>query len=176
MPSRRQVIAGAAVAVVTGSVAGCLPDALTRDTEPDEPDPDLLLRARVAAEVRALAAQYAAVITRFPAAAEELAGLAAEHEEHARALLPRRVARTLAPTASPTASPTGTASTPPTPTPVPTVAPTLREARADLAAAETAASRRRTRQTLRARPGSARLLASIAGCEAAHAALLRGER
>jgi hypothetical protein len=172
MPSRRQVLAGAAVAVVTGSVAGCLPDALTDDDEPDEPDPDLLLRARVAAEVRALAAQYAAVITRFPAAAEELEGLAAEHEEHARALLPRRVARTL----TPTASPTGTASTSPTPTPVPTVAPTLREARADLAAAETAASRRRTRQTLRARPESARLLASIAGCEAAHAALLRDER
>jgi hypothetical protein len=176
MPSRRQVIVGAAVAVLTGSVAGCLPDALTDDDEPDEPDPDLMLRARVAAEVRALAAQYAAVITRFPAAAEELEGLAAEHEEHARALLPRRVARTHAPTAASTASPTGTASTSPTPTPVPTVAPTLREAHVDLAAAETAASRRRTRQTLRARPESARLLASIAGCEAAHAALLRGER
>jgi hypothetical protein len=149
-------------------LAGCLPD----EDEPDRPDPDLLLRARVAEEVRGLAAQYAAVIARFPAAADELATLAAEHEEHARALLPRRVARTLTPTASPTASATGSGSASPSSTPVPAVAPTLRRARADLADAETAAARRRTRQTLRAKPGTARLLASIAGCEAAHAALL----
>jgi len=168
---RRQVLAGAAALVLTvplGPLTGCLPGA--GDDEPEKPDPDLLLRARVAAEVRALAAQYAAVIARYPAAAEELATLAAEHEEHARALLPRRVARTL----TPTASPTGARS--PSPTPTPTVAPTLRAARADLAAAETTAARRRTRQARRAGPETARLLASVAGCEAAHAALLAAGR
>ena len=162
-PGRRQVLAGAAALVLAAPMAGCLPAV---DDEPDEPDPDLLLRARVADEVRALAAQYAAVIARFPAAADELATLAAEHEEHARALLPRRVARTL----TPSAAPTGTSS--PTPSPTPTVAPTLRAARADLAAAETTAARRRTRQAGRAKPETARLLASVAGCESAHAALL----
>jgi len=156
-------------------LAGCLPDAA--DDEPDRPDPDLLLRARVADEVRALAAQYAAVIARFPAAADELATLAAEHEEHARALLPRRVARTLTPTPSATeqlSTPAGSSSSMATAT-LP-VAATLRAARADLASAETAATRRRTRQALRAEPVTARLLASIAGCEAAHAALLTSRR
>ncbi len=162
-PGRRQVLAGAA-ALVLVPLAGCLPGA--DEDEPDEPDPDLLLRARAAEEVRALAAQYAAVIARFPTAGDELATLAAEHEEHARALLPRRVARTL----TPTASPTGARS--PSPTPTPTVAPTLRAAMADLVAAETTAARRRTRQAVRAKPETGRLLASVAGCEAAHAALL----
>ena len=164
-PGRRQVLAGAAAALLAVPLAGCLPG--DDEDEPDRPDPDLLLRARVAEEVRGLAAQYAAVIARFPAAADELATLAAEHEAHARALLPRRVARTLTPTASPTGSPPSA-----TPSPTPAVAATLRRARADLADAETVAARRRTRQTLRARPATARLLASIAGCEAAHAALL----
>ena len=168
---RRQVLAGAAALVLAVPLTGCLPG--TGDVEPEKPDPDLLLRARVADEVRALAAQYAAVLARYPAAAEELATLAAEHEEHARALMPRRVARTL-PSATSTASPTGTSS--PTPTPAPTVAPTLRAARAELAAAEITASRRRTRQAGRARPETARLLASVAGCEAAHAALLAAGR
>lgn len=166
-PGRRQVLAGAAALVLTVPLvplAGCLPGA--DEDEPDEPDPDLLLRARAAEEVRALAAQYAAVIARFPTAGDELATLAAEHEEHARALLPRRVARTL----TPTASPTGARS--PSPTPTPTVAPTLRAAMADLVAAETRAARRRTRQAVRAKPETGRLLASVAGCEAAHAALL----
>lgn len=170
-PGRRQVLARAAALVLTVPLVpltGCLPG--TGDDEPDKPDPDLLLRARVADEVRALAAQYAAVIARYPAASDELATLAAEHEEHARALLPRRVARTL----TPSASPTGTSSPPPTPTPA--VAPTLRAARAELADAETAAARRRTHQSLRAEPETARLLASVAGCEAGHAALLATDR
>jgi len=182
-PGRREVLtraAGIVLAVPLGlPLAGCLPDAA--DDEPDRPDPDLLLRARVADEVRALAAQYAAVIARFPAAADELATLAAEHEEHARALLPRRVAHPLAPTSSspvrsPSSAPAGSSSSSATATATPPVAATLRTARADLASAEAAAARRRTRQTLRAEPVTARLLASIAGCEAAHAALLVSRR
>ena len=176
LPGRRRVLGGAAAVALSASVvplAGCLPGA--DDDEADRPDPDLLLRARVADEVRALAAQYAAVIARFPTAADELGTLAAEHEEHARALLPRRVARTLTPTPSPSGT-SGTSTPSPSELPTPAVAADLRTARADLAAAETAAARRRTRQSLRARPETARLLASVAGCEAAHAALLAAGR
>ena len=64
-PGRRQVLAGAAAALLAVPLAGCLPG--DEEDEPDRPDPDLLLRARVAEEVRGLAAQYAAVIARFPA-------------------------------------------------------------------------------------------------------------
>jgi hypothetical protein len=168
LPGRRQVIAGAAAVVLALPLAGCLPG--TDEDAPDRPDPDLLLRARVADEVRALAAQYAAVIARFPATADELSTLAAEHEEHARALLPRRVARTL----TTAASPSGRSS--PSSTPTPTVGTSLGAARSDLAVAETAAARRRSHQALHATPATGRLLASIAGCEAAHAALLAADR
>jgi len=176
LPGRRQVLVGAAVtaaaaAVATG-LAGCLPGG---DDEPEPPDPELLLRARVAGEVRALAAQYAATVERFPEARAELATLGAEHEAHARALLPRRAERALASaTASSTASPTTSGPAGQTGTPPP-VAATLRAARADLATAERTASRRRLRQVGRGSPGLARLLASIAACEAAHAALLSAD-
>jgi len=80
LPGRRQVLrTAAAVATATAAttvLAGCLPG----DDEPEPPDPELLLRARVADEVRALAARYAATIDRFPAARTELATLGAEHE------------------------------------------------------------------------------------------------
>ena len=167
-PGRRRVlgtavvVAAAATTTVTG-LAGCLPG----DDEPEPPDPELLLRARVADEVRALAARYAATVEQFPAARAELATLGAEHEEHARALLPRHAARALA---TATATATGRASSAPSPTP--TVPSTLPAARAELAGAELAASRRRLRQMEGRSPELARLLASVAACEAAHAALL----
>jgi hypothetical protein len=175
LPGRRQVLVGAAVTVAAAAVAtglaGCLPGG---DDEPEPPDPELLLRARVAGEVRALAAQYAAAVERFPEARAELATLGAEHEAHARALLPRRVERALA-SATATASPSGSSRAGQTATPsAPPVAPTLRAARADLATAERTASRRRLRQVGRGSPELARLLASVAACEAAHAALLSG--
>jgi hypothetical protein len=168
-------VLGTAVVVAAGAtastlLAGCLPG----DDEPEPPDPELLLRARVADEVRALAARYAATADRFPRARAELSALGAEHEEHARALLPRRAARALASaTASPSATPTGSAS--PEPSPSPTVPPTLPAARAELAVAERAASRRRLRQLRGRSPELARLLASVAACEAAHAALLSAD-
>ena len=167
LPGRRQVILGAAAAAATTTVlAGCLPG----DDEPEPPDPELLLRARVADEVRSLAAQYAATVDRFPAARSELATLGAEHEEHARALLPRRAARALA-SATATAGPSRSASATASPS-APPVAATLGAARAQLAEAERAASRRRMRQLRGRSPELARLLASVAACEAAHAALL----
>ena len=170
LPGRRQVLRTAAVtaaaATTTTLLAGCLPG----DDEPEPPDPELLLRARVADEVRALAAQYAATVDRFPAARSELATLGAEHEEHARALLPRRAARALA-SATATAGPSRSASATAPPSAAP-VADTLDAARAQLAEAERVASRRRMRQLRGRSPELARLLASVAACEAAHAALL----
>lgn len=179
LPGRRQVVGtavvAAAAAATTTVLAGCLPG----DDEPEPPDPELLLRARVADEVRALAARYAATVDRFPAARSELATLGAEHEEHARALLPRHAARALASaTAGATATATGTASSAPAPPPTPAVPSTLPAARAELAEAERAASGRRLRQLRRMTGGSpelARLLASVAACEAAHAALLSAD-
>lgn len=142
------------------AIAGCLPG---RDPAPVAPvDPELRTRARIAAEVQAVARHYDAVMASFPAARAELALLAAEHEAHARALLGPRT-----PTPSPSPSSSSAASTP-----VPDVPDTLDAARITLVDAERAASRRRARQAGRASPDLARLLASVAACEAAHAVLL----
>lgn len=125
------------------------------------------LRDRVAAEVAELAALYAAVIARFPQETADLSTYAAEHSAHVDALrgpAATRDAGTGTPSASATAGPAAT---------VPEVAATRREARAQLAAAEETAARRRAGQAAQAPPGTARLLASIAACEAGHAALLR---
>jgi len=179
LPGRRQVLrtvaVAAAAAATTTVLAGCLPG----DDEPEPPDPELLLRARVADEVRALAGRYAATVERFPGARAELATLGAEHEEHARALLPRHAARALASaTAGATATESRSTSPGPAPSPTPAVPSTLPAARAELAEAEGAASRRRLGQLRRMPGGSpelARLLASVAACEAAHAALLSAD-
>ena len=140
------------------ALAGCLPN--------DEPrprasaPPEVRLRARVADEVVELGGSYAAVLARFPAAGATLSPLAAEHSAHVEAL--RR----------PTPEPTGTASPGPTEPPEPPIPATLPAAVGMLASAERAASARRVRQARGTTPGTARLLASIAACEAAHAALL----
>jgi hypothetical protein len=156
LPSRREVLVGGALV----ALGGCLPD-----TEPAAParSPEERLRARVADEVDDLAARYAAVMARFPQGRPELSMLAAEHEAHVRALRGRGPAsRPRSPSPSPSAK--GPAA--------PAVAETLAEARASLAVVERAASRRRGRQATGTGPELARLLASIAACEATHAALL----
>lgn len=154
-PSRRDVLVGGGLL----TLAGCLPG--DGPTPPAVP-PEVRLRGRVATEVAGLEALYAAVLARFPAARGELAPLAAEHTAHVAALR----GPATRPTASP--SPTGSPATPPPPT----VPDSLAAARRTLAAAEQSASDRRARQAVGAAPGTARLLASIAACEAAHAALL----
>jgi hypothetical protein len=156
LPSRREVLVGGALV----ALGGCLPD-----TEPAAParSPEERLRARVADEVDDLAARYAAVMARFPQGRPELSMLAAEHEAHVRALRGRGPAsRPRSPSPSPSAK--GPAA--------PAVPETLAEARASLAVVERAASRRRGRQATGTGPKLARLLASIAACEATHAALL----
>jgi hypothetical protein len=158
LPSRREVLAGGALL----AIGGCLPTDGTSGAP--AVSPEQRFRARVAGEVRDLASRYDAVIARFPGTRAELSTLAAEHEAHAAALL--------GPAPAGTASTSASASASATPSPSPTVAATVEEARAALAAAERAASRRRARQARRAAPELARLLASIAACEAVHVSLL----
>lgn len=149
-PTRRAVLATGGVLALSACLPGAAP-------EPSRPDPDLVLRRQVAAQVRELAAAYAAVVAAFPGAGDRLAvlaALAAEHEAHAAALAGPR-------SASPARAPA--------PGSVPATLPTARDWLADL---ERAAARRRTRQSLRAGADLARLLAAVGACESAHAALL----
>lgn len=163
LPSRRSVLAAAGAGLL--GLTGCLPDG-----GPPRPavDPEVRTRARIAEEVRALSRRYAAVAAAFPGAdprlAEFLAKFKAEHDAHARAL---SGSASRAP--SEDAASSGKAS-PGAPQPAVPVDPDA--ALLSLIAAEEAAARRRSRQAGRASPALARLLASIAGSEAAHAALL----
>lgn len=145
-PTRRTVLATGGVL----ALAACLP---VQQAEPPPPDPDLVLRRRVATEVRRLVAAYAAVLAAFPAARSRLATLAAEHEAHVTALAgPRR-----RPGAAPAA---------------PQVPRTLGAASTWLAGIEQEAAHRRTAESLEAGDDLARLLASVAACNTVHAALL----
>jgi hypothetical protein len=157
LPSRREVLVGGGLL----ALAGCLPG--DDDVATPPVDPELKVRARIAAEVRALAGRYQAVMTAHPATRPRLAPLAAEHEAHATALLGPPPSASGSPSPSPSASPSATP---------PTVPETVDAAVAELVVAERVASRRRARQAGRATPELARLLASVAGSEAAHAALL----
>jgi hypothetical protein len=145
-PTRRTVLATGAVL----ALAGCLP---ADESAPPPPDPDLVLRRRVAAEVRALVAAYVAATATFPALAARLGPLAAEHDAHVAALDPR---------------PPSTRPSLPVP-PEPATATATLDRLADL---ERSAGRRRTSQSLRAGSDLARLLASVGACNAVHAALL----
>lgn len=159
-PSRRSVIAGAGAGLL--ALAGCVPG-----TEPARPDvdPEVSIRARIAQEVRSLSRRYAAVVAAFPDADEQLVSFAAEHDAHARALTGP----------SQGATPSTSSSAAPSPGPAEPAVPTeLRAAIDALVAAELAAAARRSQQARRASPSLARLLASIAGCDAAHATLLPG--
>jgi hypothetical protein len=162
LPSRRGVLVGGAALLLTGCTSSGDP------ATPPGPTLDERLAARAADEIRTLAATYTATIARHPATRSELSTLAAEHDLHIAALGPFAP-----PAASPrTGSPTPSA-TPPPALPVPS---SQAAARAALASAEHAAARRRRSQTRRAGAELARLLASVAACEAVHAALLGGPR
>lgn len=163
-PSRRGVLAGGAALLMTACTrSGHAPP-------PPGPTPDQRLAAVVADEVRTLKVAYAATIARYPATRPELSTLAAEHDLHIAAF----AALVPAPDASASGSPSPTPSA--SPPPAPTVPSSTAAARAALATAEHTAAARRQSQTRRAGPELARLLASVAGCEAVHAALLGGAR
>jgi hypothetical protein len=155
--SRRRVLGGGGlllVAACTGPVTERTP-ALTADQR---------LARRAAAEIEDLSRRYAATIAAHPRTRGRLAPLAAEHAAHATALT------ALQPPPTPSVSSTQPSATPgAAPPAVPATPGAAREA---LATAEQAASARRQRQAGRAGPELARLLASIAACEAVHARLV----
>lgn len=163
-PSRRSVLAGAGAGLL--ALAGCVPA-----KEPVGPvvDPEVRIRARIAEEVRSLSDRYTAVVAAFPDADAQLVSFAAEHDAHIRALT--SLQREAAPgTSSSAPAPPGATA----PSPAPAVPTELRAAIQALVVAEQSAARRRSRQARRASPSLARLLASIAACDAAHAVLLTG--
>jgi hypothetical protein len=153
-PSRRSVLAGTGlllVAACKGSPTVVAPG-LTRDQR---------LARRAANEITVLAAAYTATIAEHPTTRAALGPLAAEHDAHVTALV------ALMPVPSDSPSPSG--STSPSASPPP-VAASPADAVAALAAAERTAAARRRGQAGRAGAELARLLASIAACEAVHTA------
>jgi hypothetical protein len=151
---------------------------------PSSPSPvDVAVVARVVAASRELADRYAAALAMFPDLAGRLSPLAAEHAEHLQALAPD-AATAPSPTTghtTPAPSPT-TGDTTPTPgpsdgTPTPDAealaAAAREEALAALAGTEAASAAARLPDVVEASPELARVVASVAACQAAHAALLR---
>jgi hypothetical protein len=119
-------------------------------------DPDAAVLAEAIADIRALIARYDNAPGSVP---KKIIALRADHLAHLAAL---------GATATASPSPSATFGTGGEPSAKPTAG-----ALAQLAAAEKAAAQRRVDQCKRARSAElARLLASIGGCEAAHASLL----
>lgn len=162
---RRTVLTGAALVGLVGAgaaLAGCTSDDAggPRPDGPDEPDPDLALAEAVRTDKRELLARYDAVAARFGNLAGRLAPLRADHEAHLLALT--------------AAAPAGGFDATPSPTPgQDAVGDNRGRALSALARVETAAADRRVGQCVSAQDLSlARLIASIGGCEAAHATIL----
>lgn len=173
-PGRRAVLAGAGAL----AVSACLPyDRDNRDVLASAQARLIRRRSRLAEESRALAVSYRDALARFPDARDRLEPLAAEHAAHAQALLPPHAARWLrraasAPAPSADDPTSGTTPAPGPPTALPT---TMSAALRELQRRERAAARRRSGQARReADRQLARLLASIAACNAVHAELLGG--
>ena len=164
-PSRRSFLAGGGL-VLVAACTGSSPVLAPRLTA------DQRLARRVSAEITVLADAYAATVATHPSTRGALGPLAAEHEAHVAALVELLPAPSVSPSGSATgaASPSGSAS--PSASPPPVVPGTPAEALTALAAAERAAAARRRGQAGHAGPELARLLASIAACEAVHAAMV----
>ena len=148
--SRRTLLVAGPVVVLAGCTAEKRSAAPARTPPADE-----LLKRTVAAHEARILEMYAAAALAYPDLAEPLAPFVRRHEEHRDAVRPR-------------ASDTPTASaTEPSPTSRPGEDPAA--AIAALAEAEADAAEARRADCLRADDGElARLLASIAACEALH--------
>lgn len=127
--------------------------------------PEQRTAERVVAEKRSLLARYAATTRAHPALAGRLDPLAAEHATHVDALA------AVVEGEAPAATPTPAATPPPAPS-SPPVAARPDRALAALAAREAELARQRLLDVAAVAPDLARLLASIGGAEAAHAALI----
>ncbi len=155
-PTRRAVLAGG-VLLLGGACTGA-----QSSTPRSLLSAQQRLARRTATDIRQLSDRYAATLAAHPSLRARLMPLAAEHDAHASAL-ERLVPR---PTATPSPRPSA---------PTRTVPSTAAEAITALAATEQVAATRRAREALKAAPELARLLASIAACEAVHAAVLAAQ-
>jgi hypothetical protein len=133
--------------------------------------PDESLARRVALAETQLVAAYDAAAVQHPELASQLAPFRADHAAHANALLPG--AASPAPRAVPSSAvPSSAPSIVPPSSAAPTSAPPPNPIITALAALESSAAAARVDDLATTTGSLARLLASIGGCEAAHAALL----
>lgn len=151
LPSRRAVLGGAGLVLLTGCTSGSGPS----DDEPLPVDPDDAVRTQAADRERRLLDAYDRAQQALPDQAVLLAGLRAQHEQHL-ALLVEPAPSPPVGAASSTASASPTASAPAV-------------SRTDLARLERDSAAAHTDAALAARDaGLASLLASIAASEASH--------
>jgi hypothetical protein len=198
--TRRAVLRATALSVVPiGALAACTGGSATPPAP--RPSADDLARAAVISQVDALVASYRAAVTALPRLVAVVGSLLAEHEAHLQALgpMPTTVPSPYVPgTPTPSDSPSSPAPTPSassSPSAPVSGDPTLSASAVRVAATaapprpsaeslaleklralELAAAPRTAAQTVHASGPLARLIASIAACEAAHAAVLRARR
>jgi hypothetical protein len=131
--------------------------------------PDQLVAQRVAAAEQALLAAYDAVTVTHPELAGRLASFRADHAAHLQGLVPGAAPSTTPSDTAPASSPpSGTAAAGPPLSSPPASTAILH----DLADLERTAAAARLGDVATTSGSLARLIASIGGCEAAHAALL----
>jgi hypothetical protein len=163
VPTRRAVLRDLGACAVGVGALAALPGCTSGPRAPDpasprrEPDPDIAVVARALTASVELARRYAATAAALPELSGVLGPLAGEHAAHIDAL-----------GGAPT--PVPTAPRPAPSSPAPPMGPT--EALAALAAAERASAAARVADLLPASPAVARLVASIAACQATHAMIL----
>jgi hypothetical protein len=137
---------------------------------------DQLLAARVAVAEQALLAAYDAVVVAHPELAGRLAAFRADHAAHLNGLVPGATPSTtaLSSVAPSSAAPARTpaSSTPPLSTAPLSSPPASTAILRQLADLERNAAAARVNDVVTTSGSLARLIASIGGCEAAHAALL----
>jgi hypothetical protein len=166
-PSRRRVLAGA-LRTCAGAAGGsaALPWLSGCSDDPEKPDPLQVLLRQAENRERELLARYAATMRRHPSLAPQLAVPRTNHEEHLRALVGRRRARTGS--GEPGAQAGGRKGD----NPEVSVPESAQEALAALVRAERRAADEAVGALAEAPARLRRLLASLGGSEASHAALL----
>ena len=163
--TRRAVLrAGLVLAAGATGTAAC--SGGSSAPEPRPPSADDLVREAVRTTVAALTSAYQVAIAAVPDLVAPAGSLLAEHRAHLAAL-----------GAGPSPTTSTSAGTPaPAGSPVPTPPASVAEALDRLVPLESAAARANAAQSANASGPLARLVASIASCEAAHAAVLRSRR
>jgi hypothetical protein len=155
------VMGAGALSTLTGCTTAPPADPSSPRDEPGhDRGVDLAVVSRARAASQHLAQRYADAVAALPDLAGALTPLAAEHAAHIRAL------------DTTAASATATTQSPAPVSPRPVRPVSAGEAIAALAAAERASATARVADVLTCSPDVARLLASIAACQATHAAVL----